>query len=70
MGEVRSRLPQLGSDKGLRPIRAGGFSRGKWASLVAQMVKNLPAMQVTQVKSLGGEDPLEKGMASDSSILA
>ena len=70
MGEVGSRLPQLGSDKGLCPIRAGGFSRGNWASLVAQMVKNLPAMQVTQVKSLGGEDPLEKGMASDSSILA
>ena len=33
-----------------------------WASLVAQMVKNLPAMQETQVQSLGQEDPLEKGM--------
>ena len=31
------------------------------ASLVAQMVKNLPAIQETQVQSLGGEDPLEKG---------
>ena len=33
-----------------------------WASLVAQMVNNLPAMQETQVQSLGQEDPLEKGM--------
>ena len=38
-------------------------------SLVAQMVKNLPAMQETQVWSLGWEDPLEKGMATDCSIL-
>ena len=41
-----------------------------WASLVAQMVKNLPAMQETWVQSLGGEDPLEKGMATHCSILA
>ena len=40
------------------------------ASLVAQMVKNLPAMQDTQVEYLGWEDPLEKGMATYSSILA
>ena len=40
------------------------------ASLVAQMVKNLPAVQKTQVQSLGQEDPLEKGMATHSSILA
>ena len=40
------------------------------ASLVAQLVKNLPAMQETQVQSLGWEDPLEKGMATYSSILA
>ena len=39
-------------------------------SLVAQKVKNLPAMQETQVQSLGREDPLEKGMATHSSILA
>ena len=39
------------------------------ASLVAHMVKNLPAMQETQVRSLGGEDPLEKGMATHASIL-
>ena len=38
------------------------------ASLVAQMVKNLPAMQETQVHSLDWEDPLEKGRATYSSI--
>ena len=41
-----------------------------WASLVAQMVKNPPAMQETWVQSLGWEDPLEKEMATHSSILA
>ena len=40
------------------------------ASLVTQMVKNLPAMQETQVRSLGREDSLEKGTATHSSILA
>ena len=38
--------------------------------MVAQMVKNLPAMQKTRIQSLGGEDPLEKGMATHSSIIA
>ena len=37
---------------------------------MAQTGKNLPAMQETQVQSLGQEDPLEKGMATHSSILA
>ena len=41
-----------------------------WASLVAQMVKNPPEMQETQVQPLGREDPLEKGMVTHSSILA
>ena len=40
------------------------------ASLVAQMVNNLPATQETWVQSLGGEDPLENEMATHSSILA
>ena len=40
------------------------------ASLVAQLVKNLPAMQDTQVQSLGWENPLEKEMATHSSVLA
>ena len=42
----------------------------EWAFLVVQMVKNPPAMQETWVQSLGLEDPLEKGMATHSSILA
>ena len=41
-----------------------------WTSSVAQMVKNLPAMQKTWVRSLGWEDPLEEGKATHSSILA
>ena len=42
----------------------------QWASLVAQLVKNLPVMQETWVRSSGWEDPLEKGKATHSSILA
>ena len=41
-----------------------------WASLVAQMLKSLPEMQESQVQALIWEDPLEKGMATHSSILA
>ena len=40
------------------------------ASLVAQLVKNFPAMQETQIPSLGQEDPLEKEIATHSSVLA
>ena len=40
-----------------------------WASLVAQLVKNPPAIRETWDQSLGGEDPLEKGKATHSSIL-
>ena len=47
-----------------------GGSTMYWASPVAQLVKNMPAMQETWVQSLGREDPLEKGMATHSSILA
>jgi hypothetical protein len=43
---------------------------GNLASLEAQTGKNLPARQETQVRSVGLEDPLEKGMATHSSILA
>ena len=45
-------------------------SNGFWASLVAESVKNPPTMWKTWVRSLGWEDPLEKGMATHSSILA
>ena len=41
-----------------------------WASQVAQLVKNLPTMRETWVRSLGWEDPLEKGLSTQSSILA
>ena len=41
-----------------------------WVSLVPQMVKNLSAMQETQIRSLHWEGPLEKGMATHSNILA
>ena len=41
-----------------------------WASLVAQTVKNPPAVRETWIRSLGQEDPLEEGMATRSSILA
>ena len=42
----------------------------KWASLESQLVKNPPAMQVTWVQSLDWEDPMDKGKATHSSILA
>ena len=41
-----------------------------WVSLVTQTIKNLPAMRDTHVRSMGQEDPLEKGMATHSSIIA
>ena len=43
--------------------------RDIWASPLAQMVRNLPAMQETWVQSPGWEDPLEKGMATHSDVL-
>ena len=46
------------------------FAKQKWASLVAQLVKNPPAMQETWVQSLGEEDTLEDRTATHSSILA
>ena len=62
----------LGS--GRSPREGNGYPlQYSWASLVVlvvQMVKNLSAMQETWVRSLGGEDPLEEGMATHSSILA
>ena len=44
--------------------------QNSWVSLVAQLVKNVPAMQETCIRSLGWEDPLEKGKATHFSILA
>ena len=52
-------------------IKAEVFKDDKgWASLVVQTIKNLSAMHETWVRSLGQEDPLEKGIATHSSILA
>ena len=48
----------------------GREKKREWASLAAQMVKNLPALQETQIRSLGQEDPLEKEMVTHSSIHA
>ena len=66
-----------GGDPGLIPGSGRSTGEGRdyplqysWASLVAQLVRNLPAMQEIWVQSLGWEDPLEKGMATVSSILA
>ena len=60
-------IPGLGSspEEGI-----GYLLQYYWDSLVTQLVKNLPAMQETWVRSLGWEDPLEEGMATHSSILA
>ena len=64
-------------DPGLTPESGRSAGKGKgyplwysWVSLVAQLVKNLPAMWETWILSLGWEDPLEKGMATHSCILA
>ena len=57
-----------GEGKGY-PFQYSGF-QCSWASLVAQLVKNLPAIQETWVRSLVWEDPLEKRRATHSSILA
>ena len=60
-------IPGLGSFPGEGIGYPHQFS---WASLVAQTVKNLPAIWETWVRSLGWEDPLEKGTATHSRILA
>ena len=52
------------------PCTALGFWNWTQTFLVAQIVENLPALQETRVRSLDGEDPLEEGMATHSSILA
>ena len=68
-GDVRDDGSIPGS--GRSPWRRDGCPlQCSWASLVAQLVKNLPAVRETWVRSLGWEDPLEEGMATHSSILA
>ena len=60
-------IPEMGRSPG---GGHGNLLQYSWASFVAQLVKNPPAMQETWVRSLGWEDPLEKGKATHSSILA
>ena len=63
--------PSLIPGLGRSPREGIGYPlQYSWTSLVAQLVKNPPAMQETWVQSLGWEDPLEKGKATHSSILA
>ena len=60
-------IPGLGRSAG---EGIGSPLQSSWASFVAQLVKNLPAVRETWVRSLGWEVPLEKGKATHSSILA
>ena len=60
-------IPRMGSSPG---EGIGYPLQYSWASVVAQMIKNLPATWETWVQSLGWEDPLKEGMATHSSILA
>ena len=63
--------PSSVPESGRSPVEGIGYLlQYSWTSLVAQLVKNLPAMQETSVRSLGWEDPLEEGMATHPSILA
>ena len=63
-------FPHLFTFPGLVLSVFSNITTESWASLVAQIIKNLPATQEVQVQSLGWEDPLEKKMATHSSILA
>ena len=63
--------PGLIPGSGRSPGEGVGYTlQCSWASILAQLVKNLSAMQETWVPSLGWEDPLKKGKATHSSILA
>ena len=64
-------LPEFHSRVGKIPGEGMGYPlKYLWASLMTQLVKNLPAMQETWVRSLSWEDPLEKGKATHSSNVA
>ena len=66
-----ARDPSSSPGSGRSPGEGTGYPlQYSWASLVAQLVKNSAAMQETWVQSLIWEDPLEKGKATHSSILA
>ena len=64
-------VPGLSPGSGRSPGEGLGYPlQYSWASLLGQLVKNLPAMWETWVRCLGWEDPLEKGKATHSSVLA
>ena len=70
---LRKILAFIAGSSGVKMNLEGGFVQWFWlgsTSLVAQLVKNTPAMWETWVQSLGWEDPLEKAKATHSSILA
>ena len=71
-GEVNGKLPQYSYlENPMNGMKTNSLAIVKRrASLIAQLEKNLPAMWETWVQSLGWEHPLEKGMATHSSILA
>ena len=75
--QLLKNLPAMRETPGWMPGSGRSPGEGKgyplqdsWASLIAQLVKNPPAMQETWVPSLGREEPLEKGTAPHSRILA
>ena len=71
LGFLGPRRTVIGERSGLGVIRVIFWGVYRYvASLVAQLVKNPPAMRETWVQSLGWEDPLEKGKVTHSSILA
>ena len=66
MGPLKSGIQSMG----LQRVGRNLFGSPIWASLEAQLVKNPPTMRETWLQSLGWDDPLEKGKATNSSILA
>ena len=70
MTEEPGRLQSMGSQSWTQLKQFSTHVHMQWTSLVAQTVKSLPIMRETWVQSLGREDPLEKEMATHSSILA
>ena len=68
--EMATKLPRNLNSAPCNQFRCLQTKQFYWASLIAQLGKNLPAMQETQVQSPGWETPLEKGMATHSSIFA
>ena len=67
---VQLSYPYMTTGKTIALTRWTFVGKGPGSSLIAQLVKNQPAMQETLVQFLGWEDPLEKGKATHSSILA